>query len=202
MAQYSQTIGTSLISHQAATNPATVKGSAQNVSGKIRVALFLFHALVEATANTDAQKWLIQASGESSGDEDWVTIAEVPIKETGTPATEALTATEPGGETTMAVASTTGFEAGDYIYLEDTGTLGDSEWALVQEIVLNTSIVLMDGLTNGKDSSDVAWGSAEMQVVELDVAAFNRIRVIYMNEGATAANAHIKATMTSADEFK
>lgn len=195
----SKTVGTSVIAHQAVTHPGTVVGSAQDVSTKFAASLFLDHALVEAAANTNAPTWLVQVSAESSGNEDWLTIVQLQLNETGTPATEAMTATEAAAETVMAVASTTGFVAMDTIYLQDTGTLADSEWNLVQEIVTNTSINLLDGLTNGKDSSDVIWGEAERNIIHLDLTSIARVRVVYMHEGAVGANAHIRATMTTFD---
>lgn len=199
MASPSKTAGTVALAHQAVSHPGTVVGSALDVSTKFRATIFLDHAIVEETANTDPASWLIQASAFTSGDEEWVTLLELPLTETGTPATEAMTATEPSGETVMAVASTTGFVAGDIIYLLDAGTLADSEWSLVQEIVSNVSIDLLDGLTTGKDSSDVIWGSAQRDIIPLNVESFVRLRVVYFHEGATAANSHIRATMTTED---
>jgi len=152
----------------------------------------MFHASVEATANTNAGTFLVQVSANSSGDEDWVTIHKFTAT-VSTADTEAMTATEPSGETVLACASTTGFAAGDNLYIQDTGTLADSEWALCDKIVTNTSIDLIDGLTTGKDSSDVIWNDADVFVAQLDLTAVGRYRVIFSHEGATGANCHVKA---------
>ncbi len=201
MAAPSKTAGTSVITHQAVTHPGTVVGSAQDVSTKFKVTFFLDHALVEAAANTNPASWFIQASAQSSGDEEWVDLIEIPLSEDGTPATEAMTATEASGVKVLAVASTTGFAAKDEVYIQDAGTLADSEWNKVQEIVSNTSIDILDGLTTGKDSSDVIWGAAERNIITVDVESMVRVRVVYMHEGGTGANAHIRATMTSLDSI-
>lgn len=193
-----KTAGTSLLTHQAVTHPDTVKGSATDVSTKIAATVFLFHASVEAAANTNSGIFRIEGSASASGDEDWVPLYQVAAT-VSTADTEAMTATEPSGETVLACASTTGFVAGDLLYIQDTGTLADSEWARCQEIVANTSINLVDGLTNGKDSSDVIWNDADTWAIGLDLSSVTRIRVVFQHEGATGANCHVKATMVSLD---
>lgn len=200
MAAPSKTPGITILSHQETLFPDTVKGSAQDVSTKFAVTIIMFHAIVEAVANTNPGTFYVQMSASASGDEDWVTTHKFTATD-GTPDTEAMTATEPGGETVLAVASTTGFVAEDQLYIQDTGTFTDSEWALCQEIVTNTSINLVDGLTNGKDSSDVIWNDAEIFVCNLDVMAVTRLRVIFIHEGATGANVHVKGMMITGDSI-
>lgn len=200
MATITKTVGTAILAHQAVTHPDTVKGSAQDVSTKLAASIVLFHASVEAAANTNPGVFLVQASGSSSGDEDWVTVSALNVDAT-TADTEAMTATEPIGETVLACASTTGFVAGDLLYIQDTGTLADSEWARCQEVVLNTSINLIDGLTTQKDNADVIWNDANVFYVSLDLTAISRVRVVFQHEGATGANCHVKALMVTGDSI-
>ena len=180
------------MAHQAVTHPATVVGSALDVSTKLAATLLLFHASVEATANTNPGKFLVQVSGAASGNEDWVTVYEFDAT-ISTADTEAMTATEPIGETVLAVASTTGFAANDILYIQDASVVVDSEWNRCQEIATGTSINIVDGLTNAKDSSDVIWNDADKFVCSLDLIAIGRIRVIFQHEGSAGCNAHIKA---------
>ena len=193
-----KTAGTSLLTHQAVTHPDTVKGSATDVSTKIAATVFLFHASVEAAANTNGGIFRIEGSASASGDEDWVPLHQCAAQAT-TADTEAMTATEPSGETVLACASTTGFVAGDILYIQDTGTLADSEWARCQEVVSNTSINMVDGLTTGMDASDVIWNDAETWAIGVDLSSVTRIRVVFQHEGAAGANCHVKATMVSLD---
>lgn len=190
-----------LISHQAATHPTTIVGSALDVTSAIGATLFLFHGYVEATADTNPGAFLVQvrySAHGTSGAEDWATVAELTAKGT-TPDTEAMTATEPSGETVLAVASTTGFATRDNLYIQDTGTLADSEWAECRLITTNTNITLIDGLTNQKDSSDVIWNDASRWVLRLDLRAIESIRVIWCHEGATGANGHVLAYAVTHD---
>lgn len=200
MATITKTQGTDVLTHQAVTHPDTVKGSAQDVSTKLGASIIMFHSSVEATANTNPGTFHVQVSGSASGDEDWITHSSFTCTES-TADTEAMTATEPAAETVLAVASTTGFAAADVLYIQDTGTLANSEWGRCQEIVTNTSINLIDGLTNAKDASDVIWNDADIFICQLDLTAVGRVRVVFQHEGATGANCHVKALMVTGDSI-
>ena len=200
MAALTKTQGIEVLTHQAVTHPDTVKGTAQDVSSKFSATIVMYHGIVEAVANTNAGSFHVQVSPETSGNESWVTVAQFTAN-VGTADTEAMTATEPVAETVLAVASTTGFVANDILYIQDAGTLADSEWARCKEIVTNTSIDLVDGLTTAKDSSDVIWNDANVFVAQLDLTSVGRVRVIFIHEGATGANVHVKAIMVTGDSI-
>lgn len=183
-----------IISHQAATHPTTISSSVIDVATKRRVSLFLFHAYVEATADTNPGRFMVMVrpeAGASTVTEHWVLKWQSRAKGT-TPDTEAMTATEPVGETTLACASTTGFALDDVLYIQDTGTLADSEWAYLKKFTANTNIQLLSGLTVQKDSADVIWNDASIWNVEIDLDAHESFQVHWNHEGATGANGHIK----------
>jgi hypothetical protein len=200
MATVSKSAGQVILAHQAAVHPTTIVGSAQDVGSKLSATLFLFHGFVEAAANTNAGSWYVQASASPTGNEDWITIATY-TSNIGTPADENLTATEPAGETVLAVASTTGFAARDLLYIQDTGTLADSEWGFCSKIVTNTSIDLVSGLARQKDSSDKVFNLASRFILQLDLSSITRIRVFWQHQGATGADGHIKALMVTGDSI-
>lgn len=188
------------LAHQAVTHPATVVGSALDVSTKLALTLALFHASVEAAANTNPGKFLVQVSGAASGTEDWATVAEFDAT-ISTADTEAMTATEAVGVTALAVAATAGFVANDILYIQDAGTVADGEWARCREIVTDTTIDLVDGLTNAKDASDVIWNDADIWTCQLDLTAIGRVRVVFQHEGAAGVNCHIKAMAIYGDSI-
>lgn len=177
-----------------------MKGSAQDVSTKLAATIILFHSSIEAAANTNPGKFLVQVSGASSGDEDWATPFEFDVT-ISTADTENMTATEPAAETELAVAATAGFVANDILYIQDAGTLANSEWARCQEISTNAFIKLIDGLTNQKDASDVIWNDADIFVCQLDLTAIGRVRVVFQHEGAVGANCHVKGLMVTGDSI-
>ena len=199
MATIVKTQGTAVLTHQAITHPDTVKGSAQDVSTKLAATIVMWHSSVEATANTNPGSFFVQVSASSSGDEDWATVAQFTVNAT-TADTEAMTATEPIAETVMAVSSTTGFVAGDLLYLQNS-TVGNGEWAQCQEIVTNTSINLIDGLTNQQTNTSTIWNDANVFTCQLDLTAVGRLRVVFQHEGATGANCHVKAIMITGDSI-
>ena len=190
------------MAHQAVTHPATVVGSALDVSTKLAATLLLFHASVEATANTNPGEFLVQVSGAASGNEDWVTVYEFDAT-ISTADTEAMTATEPIGETVLAVASTTGFVANDLLYIQDGSVVVDGEWGRCQEITGTPTINLVDGLTVAKPTGNscVVWNDADKFVVSLDLTAIGRVRIIFQHEGAAGCNAHIKAMAIYGDSI-
>lgn len=180
-----------LLAHQAVTHPATVVGSDEDVTGYQFLRLDLFHAFNEAAANTNPASFIVETSQDASGNE-WFEALRFKVFD-GTPASEVLTATEGAGETVIAVASTTGFVADDVVYLRDA-TLENSEWARVQEISLNTSITLVEGLEREHVATTTTiFGSAQRFTATIDVRGAERLRVVYLHEGATGANTHIKA---------
>lgn len=196
-----KTDSVTVLDHQAATHPTTIVGSSISALTKRAVTILLYHAYVEDTADTNPGTFKVQVRpdpGDGSVNENWVTIAEYVAKGTD-PDTEAMTATEPIGETVLVVASTTGFAAEDALYIQDAVTLTDSEWAECQEIVTDTSIDLIDGLTRAKDSADVIWNDASRFACSLNLNANESYRVIWSHEGATGANGHVKAIAITHD---
>jgi hypothetical protein len=200
MATPSKTGGTVLLSHQAVTHPDTIVGDAQDVSTKFKVRVYCYHSSVEAAANTNPGSFLIMTSPVASGDEDWAIEVKFDAQ-VSTADTEALSGSESAGATVLEVASTTGFVAGDNLYIQDTGTVADGEWNRCQEIVTNTSINLIFGLTNAKDSADVVWNDAEVFTADIDVADAIRLRVVFQHEGAAGVNVHVKAFMVTLDSI-
>lgn len=200
MADFTQSKST-LLAHAAVTHPDSVEGTAVSVATALECLIILWHALVEATANTNPGTFRIFGSLDAADDDNWFHILDVDVSN-ATAATEAMTATEPTAETVLAVASTTGFAAKDNIYVQDTSVVADSEWHTVDKIVSNTSIDIMLGLTNQKDNADVIWGSAQQFSIPLNCAGLSRIRVDFSHEGATGANVHIKAEVHVATDIE
>lgn len=196
-----KTDSVTVLTHQAAAHPITIVGGAIDCRTKRAAVVYLYHGYTEATADTNPGSFKVQVrpdSGEGAVNENWLTVAQFTAKGT-TPDTEAMTATEPSGETVLAVASTTGFAVDDLLYIQDTGTLTDSEWAELRTFATNTSVTLIDGLTNGKDSADVIWNDASRFVCALDLNGIESFRVVWSHEGATGANGHVKAIATTYD---
>lgn len=191
MADLTQSKST-IIAHQAVTNPNSVEGSAVDVRTALDCLVICRHAYIEAVDPGGIEpEFHIMASLDQTASppaDSWFRLLTFKATDPGAaPATEAMTATEPTSEKVLAVASTSGFVAGSEVYVRDTGTEADSEWHTVDRIVTNTSIDIFAGLVNAKDSSDIIWGSA--QTFRLPVAGnIGHINVYYSNEGSSAPN--------------
>lgn len=190
MADYTQ-VKSTIISHQKVTNPESIKGSAVDVRTALGGTVYMRHAYVEAVDPGGIEpEFHIMGSYDQTATppaDSWFKLHSQKATDPGAaPATEAMTATEPVTETALAVASTTGFVAGNEIYVQDTTTEADSEWHQVDKVVTNTSIDIVEGLVTQKDSADVIWGSA--QTFKFPFGSLGHINVYYSNEGASAPN--------------
>lgn len=150
----------------------------------------MHHAYVEVATPTNPPSFYIQVNLGTT-DESWVTVAQFTASNAAV-VVENLTATEPAAETVMTVVSTTGFVAGDYIYIDDVGTPANSEWHQVQQLdSVGTDITLTAGLVTEKDTSDNIYSEAETFTMRLDLSGVARWRVIYLNEGGTSVDSAI-----------
>ena len=196
---------TVLLAHQALTHPVTAVAAPISVPSITvdpdtltqhrvdEVLVEVYHAFNEGAANTNGQAILIQTSISKSGNLDWVTAAQHDPVEGLTPADEVVTGATAAGAVLANVAATAGFVAGDLIYVRDT-VAADSEWARVQEIVTNTLIAFVSPLTNAHAATTTSlFASAEKFSSVISLKGIKRFRLVYQNEGATAANTHIKA---------
>jgi hypothetical protein len=71
-----------------------------------------------------------------------------------------VSGTVAAGATAITVASTTNLAAGDLIFI-DNGTIGNSEWARIKSISLNTSVTVEDALVNAATGCTI-YDSAEI----------------------------------------
>lgn len=195
MADPTKTQDIVIMAHTAITHPNTFIGAEIDVSAVRALEITFYHAAVEATANTNPGIFTIYSTPYASGNKGWAEVFPFQASD-GTPEAEALTATEAIGEKVIAVASTTNFLAKSQVYLKDGSVLADSEWAELEQIVANTSLDLLFGLTVGKDSGDTAWSNAEKFTYKVNCDSKKRVICIFSHEGATGANVDIKALAT------
>lgn len=189
MADYTQAAVDTLLTHQAITHPGTVVGTAVSVATNLFASAWVQVGRVETV--TPVQITIkIQATPEGADNEDWQDLIVWRTNTTGAD-NETLSGVEAVGATVLNVAATAGFEAEQYIYIQDTGVVTDGEWAEVQEIVTNTSIDILDGLKNAKDGADIIYNEAERFKININCAALSRVRAVVIHEAATGPNIHV-----------
>ena len=159
MADYTQSATQNLLAHQEITHPANVVGTAVDCSTWLSAQVTAWLGKSETTANLVGPAVIIQGSIEASGN-DWVDLVRFTGSTTIAEA-EPVTATEPIGETVIAVAATANLVVGGLIYIVDDTAVADSEWHEIVAVVTNTSITLMDGLAVAKVAGDDLYTQAE-----------------------------------------
>lgn len=201
MAAPTKTADRTLITHQAIALDNIVVGSELDVSSLFSADVAIYHANIGVTANASGTKYLIQASMVASGNEDWVTVAS---HTTDTKAANKanIAGTEIVGSKLIGVGTgeESGFDTGDVIYLQDTGTLANSEWGMVDDNGTADQIDLVDGLTNAKDSADDVFDEAEVVNIHLDLDGIQRIRCVVNHRlSATGSTIHTKVIAGTMD---
>lgn len=198
MATITKTAAVAVLAHTAITHPNYVIGSAQDVSTKLAATLHLFHSSVEATANTNPGSFYVQVSGKTSGDDSWTTAAQFTASVV-TDNTEAVTGTEAAGATVIECASTTGYTAALGIYFKN-GTLANSEWGTIGSVVTNTSVTMIDAITNAQTGATM-HNNSDVFICQLDLTAVVRLRVIFVHVGAVGADCDVKGLLVTGDSI-
>ena len=192
MADLTQSATQAIISHQALTHPNMLEGTPVAVATYLSGVITVKVANVETTANADGVRVWIQGSFETSGDDAWFDLV-TPDGTTTAAETEAMTATEPVGETVLACASTTNLVVGDWVYIQDASVVADGEWHKIVKVVTNTSISIAYGLVNEKDSSDFIWTEVDVFTYHINCEGLKRINILVVHEAATGSNLHVLA---------
>lgn len=210
MADVTQSPAT-LLSHQLLTNAATaaglsVVGTEVDVRTWIAARAYLYHALIEAATNSPGVEYKLQGrwSTGASVDEDWVDLL-VFTSNTNAGVASEISGSEAAGQTTIAVDAdpTATFTPGIEIYIEDTGTLANSEWGRVAISATAADIItLVDGLTNAKDAADTIWSGAQTFQGVVDLSGISWVRMIVQGFDTTGADIHFKAEMVAFTDFE
>lgn len=198
MATPSKTVATSVLTLQQIASNSVLVSSVQSVTTKF-AAQFGVHLGRDDTggALTTGVAFRIEGSMKSSGDDQWFPLAEY-TSGTATPEAEALTGTEAAGATVLEVASTTNLTVGDIILIKNT-TIANSEWARIKAVVTNTSITVIDAITNAQTGSTV-YDQAELWSPVIDLLNMTRIRLVAdaSNTGRTVV---VEAYMNTCDSI-
>lgn len=182
---YSKTGSLTLIALQSVAASSVVVGTAVDVSTKMGGLVYIRFGRRIATAGGAGANIRIEASFAASGDNTWFPIA---IFTTAFAACsdEAVSGTVGSGTNVITVASTTGFAAGDLIFI-DNSTIGNSEWGRVKSISANVSVTIEDNLVNAQTGATI-YDSAEIYAPILIPDAAVRLRAV--DDGSLFTQAH------------
>jgi hypothetical protein len=200
MSDYTQSATQSLLAHQGVTHPDKVIGSAVDCTTWLTCQVTYFIGHIETTANVTGPACIIQGSIEASGN-DWIDLVRF-TGSTATSETEALTATEPIGETVLAMAATANLTVGDFVYIKDETSVATSEWGEIVAVTTNTSITLMDGLLVEKVANDDVYDVAERFSALVQCDGLKRIRACFVHQAATGSDMRIQCTAVAATDIE
>ena len=191
---------TVLLTPQQIASNSVLKGSVQDVSTKFAGTFYLWLGRDDTvgvlTTGVDLR---LEGSGKASGDDAWIPLVSF-RSGVATPEAEAVSGTEAAAATVIEVASTTNLAVGDLVLLKNS-TIGNSEFGEIIAVVSNTSITLLDGLTNAQTGS-TWYNRGERFVFAVDVTSFKRLRVICNNNyGASAVAINWRCACITADSL-
>jgi hypothetical protein len=191
MADLTQSAVVDLLAHQEITHPGNVVGAWTSIESYLSGMIAIWLANIETTANATGVIVTVEGSNSADGSDPFIlqrfagsaTAAE----------TEVLTATEPIGETVMAVASTTNLTVGDVIYIKDDTSVATSEWHEIVAVATNTSITLKDGLAVEKVANDDVYNQASKFLFPFQNVGLKAIRVVIVHQAASGSDIRVKA---------
>lgn len=198
MATPTKTVATSILTLQQIASNSVLLSAVQSVTSKF-AAQFGVHLGRDDTGGTltAGVAFRIEGSMKSSGDDQWFPLAEY-TSGTATPASEAVSGTEAAGATLIEVASTTGLELGDIILFKNS-TIANSEFSRIKALVANTSITIIDGLTNAQTGSTI-YDQGEFWTPVIDLLNMTRIRLV-ADASNTGRSVVVEAYMNTCDSI-
>lgn len=158
MATFSKTLGTLYALASTAASSVSL-GSALDVSTAMGGLVYVRFGRRAATAAGAGANIRLEASHSASADNSWYPFA-VFTTAFAAASDQAVNGVVAAGATAITVTDTTGFTAGDLIFI-DNGTIGNSEWARIKTISGGVSVTVEDALVNAATSCTI-YDSAEI----------------------------------------
>ncbi len=191
MASITKTVNQTLLALQSIATAVVVVGTPVDVSTKLAGLVLVHWGRQSATALTKGITIRIEASAKSSGDGFWFPIAEW-TSLIAAVNTEAVSGTVSAGQNVITVASTTGYNVGDVVYI-DNGTIANSEWGRIKVVTSNTSITIEDNLVNAQTGANLYPSGATVYPTNegivcamIDLTSIARIRMVAGGQTAQA----------------
>jgi hypothetical protein len=179
---------------QAVAASTVVEGATVDVSACYQSVLTIFAAIVTAATVANGADIRVQISANTTGDEDWFDFVNFigPTAAASASNSEAITDNPlHAGDTTILCASTTGYALpsastdNGLRYIKDA-TIANSEVILQTAMTTNTSIGILDGVTNQHAQNTLMWNIVAAYTCQLPDSAV-RARIVYNNCKDTTA---------------
>jgi hypothetical protein len=144
-------------------------------------------AFLDTTTAHSGTRFVVQASSNTTGDEDWCDYTEF-VGLIATAVTQNLTNNPANaGTTALTCANTTGFATNAAWRAIKDATLVNSEIFYQKAFTTNTSVTAVDGTTNSHVQNTPMWNTAMTQVIML-APTVRRVRVLFDNTYSSAGS--------------
>jgi hypothetical protein len=161
------------------TAPATAISAAQDVSTKIAATVYVRFGRAQTTALAAGCRFRIEGSSETGAVNDfWWPIYEWASSTAAAESEAIATANAASGQKVIQMASTTNLVAGDIIFIYESGTVANSEWARINAVTATPSILVEDNLTRTHNIGVTIYDQAEMWAIPVDLAGVVRLRLV------------------------
>jgi hypothetical protein len=172
-----KTAGTSVLALQSVAASSVLISSALLVPTTFAATMMIRFGRRIATAAGAGVNFRIEGSSRASGDGFWTPL-DVFQSDFVAATAQAATGTNNAGQKVITMAVTTGFAAGQIVYIDNT-TIGNSEWGRIKSVSGGVSITLEDNLQNAQNAgAATVYNKAEMYASVLDLTAMKQLRLV------------------------
>jgi hypothetical protein len=184
---------------------ATDESTVIDISGNYATAVHI-QAFLDSTTAHEGTEFVVQVSGNSSGDEDWSDLTKFRVLVDTANSENISDNPLSASSTTITVADTGGeYETepmGKWIAIEDS-TLANSELVWLTGYTADTNITIQDGTTNEHAQNTTMYDIAISKTVMIPFGSGSRARVlcnngIDMDGTASSLNWKVGKTVTTA----
>lgn len=192
-----KTANASLLAWQDIATANVIVGSAQDVSAKYAAAFSVKIARRSGTAFTAGWPNIrIEASGKTSGTDDWIPIVQLQPAIGVSVANTTLNGAVSAAATSFVVTSATNIAAGDILFLGDAST---ANYELVRVKSLSgTTITPEEAVTYAHANAAIVTSQPEIYFPAVDLTPYVRVRAIGDNANS-GQSISVEVTMTTND---
>lgn len=181
MANYTKT-GSQLDEWAVVTAATMREGATSDIPTDLEVALEITICKVEAVAHDGECEIIVEASSNTTGNEDWTEVTTFKIN-AETASTTTLDAEAAAAATTVPLTATANFTTKGDKYFIKNGTIANSEIVRNNGYSDGVSITILNGLTNTQQNGVSIYTSVEQFAFTL-ASPYRRVRILVNNKDA------------------
>ena len=146
---------------------------------------------------------IVEYSQQTSGDDGWQEIDRFVSQPGASLATQTVNgAGAAAGQPVLPIGTTSGFSVDDYVFVQNTVSVLNSEWKRVASIQAATSLTFTDNLSYAQNTTSVVWRGGQRYSNTIDVSNIARLRFTADNGlNAVTGGSVFEVVLNSANSF-